>query len=122
MKSTRLMLALWILAFIATSATPQEKGKKAPEAAPKPAPAAAPIAAPLLIENTDLARMLDRDWTHMPIVRGPGGATALIVGDGYRSVLIVRTTPAGAETACVESEPQAKAFLSPPPPQQKVQQ
>lgn len=67
------------------------------------------------IEGTDLGRMLKRDTANVAITTAPDGAIALDTAEGYRSVLVVQTTPEGKRiVSCIATERAADEIFNPP--------
>lgn len=65
-------------------------------------------------EYPALAKMLNHDATNLPIVRMPDGAEKLDLQGGFRSVMIVYTTPAGERVVtCIASLKAAEKIFAP---------
>lgn len=89
----------------ADKSKPREaKAEKAAANAVANAPDAAAASMQFRLDYPDLAKMLNRDSSNLPVVRRPDGSQMIDLQGGFRSVMVVYTTPSGERViSCIES-------------------
>jgi hypothetical protein len=79
-----------------------------------PLSATADVAFRAWLDRTDLGRMIKRDASALKVARVADGTEILIVGEGFKDVLVATTQPTGKTlTTCIATDDGARILYLP---------